>query len=71
MSKIISIARALPKYKYEQMELFRFADKVHCENEIDTRKLRFLYRHSGIESRYSVLPDFLQAKTLTAHPAIG
>lgn len=44
------------------MELFRFADKVHCESETDSRKLRFLYRHSGIESRYSVLPDFLQAK---------
>ena len=42
------------------MELFQFADKVHCESETDSRKLRFLYRHSGIETRYSVLPDFLQ-----------
>ena len=60
MSKIISIATALPKYKYAQMELFQFADKVHCDSETDTRKLRFLYKHSGIDTRYSVLPDFLQ-----------
>lgn len=60
MSKIISIAKALPKHEYAQMELFQFANKVHCSSEADTRKLRFLYKHSGIETRFSVLPDFLQ-----------
>lgn len=63
MSKIISIATALPQYKYAQKELFQFADVVHCQNEIETRKLRFLYNHSGIDTRYSVLPDFLQDKS--------
>lgn len=62
MSKIISIATALPKYKYAQADLFYFADKVHCNNEMETRKLRFLYKHSGINNRFSVLPDFMQDK---------
>ena len=58
LSKIISIATGVPKYKHAQKDLFAFADKVYNKNEVDTRKLRFLYNHSGIDFRYSVLPDF-------------
>lgn len=31
---------------------------VYAFKEEDRRKLRFLFRHSGIESRYSVIPDY-------------
>ena len=31
---------------------------VYAVDEREKRKLRFLYQHSGIEKRYSVLPDF-------------
>ncbi|MEO8768708.1 MAG: type III polyketide synthase [Ferruginibacter sp.] len=58
MSKIISIATSVPQYKYEQDELFIFADKLFSANDEATRKLKFLYRQSGISNRYSVVPDF-------------
>lgn len=58
MSKIISIATALPEYKHKQDDLFVFADKMYSKDATDSRKLKFLYRHSGIDYRYSVAPDF-------------
>ncbi len=81
MSKIISIATGVPTYKHVQTTLFEFADKVYNKNEGDTRKLKFLYNHSGIEFRYSVIPDFdlnknervffNQANNLLPAPSIG
>lgn len=58
MSKIISIATAVPSHLHKQDDLFSFADKVYSSDESDSRKLKFLYRHSGINSRYSVIPDY-------------
>ncbi len=58
MSKIISIATSVPPFKHKQEELFSFAEKIYCNNETDSRKLKFLYSHSGIQTRYSVVPDF-------------
>ena len=58
MSKIISIATGVPAYKHQQENIFEFADSIYSSNETDSRKLKFLYRHSGIDTRYSVLPDY-------------
>jgi len=58
LSKIISIATKVPSYKHRQDDLFAFAEKVYCADESESRKLKFLYRHSGIETRYSVVPDY-------------
>ena len=58
MSKIISIATGVPQYKHQQSEIFKFADIIYSTNETDSRKLKFLYRHSGIDTRYSVMPDY-------------
>lgn len=58
MSKIISIATKVPAYRHKQDDLFTFAEKVFCRDETESRKLRFLYRQSGISTRYSVLPDY-------------
>jgi predicted naringenin-chalcone synthase len=58
LSKITSIATGVPKYKHPQKELFSFADSVYSETEADSRKLGFLYRQSGIEYRYSIIPDY-------------
>jgi predicted naringenin-chalcone synthase len=58
LSKIISIATGVPAYKHTQQELFAFADKIYSKQDTDSRKLKFLYNHSGIDTRYSVLPDF-------------
>lgn len=58
MSKIISIATSIPAYQHKQEELFSFAEKVYSLDETEARKLKFLYKHSGINARYSVIPDF-------------
>ncbi|MBL0359028.1 MAG: type III polyketide synthase [Chitinophagaceae bacterium] len=58
MSKIVSIATGVPQYKHRQEDIFAFADTIHCNNAEESRKLKFLYRHSGIGTRYSVIPDY-------------
>lgn len=58
MSKIISIATAVPAYKHDQNAILSFADAVYATDETDSRKLKYLYHHSGIQSRYSVIPDY-------------
>lgn len=58
MSKIISIATGVPTFKHKQAALFEFAEKMYCKDETESRKLRFLYKQSGIETRYSVVPDY-------------
>jgi predicted naringenin-chalcone synthase len=58
LSKIISIGTAVPAYKHEQKKIFDFMQRVYAVNETERRKLKFLYNYSGIETRYSVLPDF-------------
>ncbi len=58
MSKIISIATGVPPYKHQQTDILKFADTIYSKSETDSRKLKFLYRHSGIDTRYSVLPDY-------------
>ncbi len=58
LSKIISIGTAVPVYKHEQEKIFEFMSRVYAINDVEKRKLKFLYRHSGIKSRYSVLADY-------------
>jgi predicted naringenin-chalcone synthase len=58
LSKITSIATCTPAYEHTQDNLFSFADAVYCRDATESRKLKFLYRHSGIEKRYSVLADY-------------
>ena len=58
MSKIVSIGTAVPAHKHEQHKIFEFMSRVYAINETEKRKLRFLYKHSGIQTRYSVLPDY-------------
>ena len=58
MSKILSIGTAVPQYKHEQQDILGFMQRVYALNEADKRKLKFLYRQGGIDSRYSVIPDY-------------
>ena len=79
MSKIVSIASAVPAYKHQQNAIMGFADAVYCKNETDSRKLKYLYHHSGISTRYSVIPDYslkaderlFYAKTVNLEPFPG
>src|SRR5665213_217407 len=44
--------------------------QVYALNEVEKRKLKFLYHQSGIDARYSVLPDYsLQANEWQFYPA--
>ena len=58
MSKIISIGTAVPSYKHQQEDILYFMQHIYALNETDKRKLKFLYHQSGIEQRYSVIPDY-------------
>ena len=58
MSKIISIATHVPQYRHEQNEICVFADKIYNNNPDESRKYKYLYMHSGIKTRYSIIPDY-------------
>ena len=58
MSKILSIGTAVPAYKHKQEDIIEFMQRVYALNETDRRKLKFLYRQGGIDTRYSVIPDY-------------
>ncbi len=70
MSKIVSISTVLPAYKHEQKNILQFMQNVYAMNEVEKRKLKFLYHQSAIQSRYSVLPDYsLNAGEWQFYPA--
>ena len=58
MSKIVSIGTATPAHKHRQEDIMQFMQEVYAMNETDKRKLKFLYHQSGIDTRYSVVPDY-------------
>jgi predicted naringenin-chalcone synthase len=58
LSKIISIGTAVPQHRQQQDNIPGFMQRVYALSEAEKRKLRFLYRQSGIENRYTVIPDF-------------
>lgn len=58
MSKIISIATNVPQYRHDQHDICTFADKIYYSDANESRKYRYLYKHSGIQTRYSVVPDY-------------
>ncbi len=58
MSQITSIGTAVPRFKHNQDEILRFMSRIYAFNERERRTLKYLYHHSGISSRYSVLSDY-------------
>lgn len=58
MSKLIAIGTAVPAYRHRQQEILQFMQSIYAFGEQDKRRLRFLYHQSGIETRYSVIPDY-------------
>lgn len=58
MSKIVAIGTAVPEHQHKQEDILDFMQRVYALNEGDRRKLRFLYRKGGINTRYSVIPDY-------------
>lgn len=58
---IVSIGTASPGDAIPQLQISEFMKIAHGLDKIDSRKLNFIYKHSGISSRYSVLQDFNHA----------
>lgn len=58
MSKIVSIGTAVPACMHKQSDILSFMQRVYALNEEDNRKLKFVYRQGGIETRYSTIPDY-------------
>jgi predicted naringenin-chalcone synthase len=58
LSKIISIGTAVPAHKHQQEDILHFMQHVYAMNEVDKRKLKFVYHQSGIDTRYSVVADY-------------
>jgi predicted naringenin-chalcone synthase len=70
LSKIVSISTAVPSFKHAQNDILNFMQNVYAMNEVEKRKLKFLYHQSAIETRYSVLPDYsLNADEWQFYPA--
>ncbi|HEY8661345.1 MAG TPA: type III polyketide synthase, partial [Hanamia sp.] len=70
MSKIVSISTALPSYRHGQKDILSFMQNVYAMDEVEKRKLKFLYHQSAIEARYSVIPDYsLNADEWQFYPA--
>jgi predicted naringenin-chalcone synthase len=58
LSKIISIGTALPAYKHKQQDILHFMQNIYAMDALESRKLRFLYHQSSIDTRYSVVADY-------------
>ena len=58
MSVITSISTALPPYKHKQSDLAEFMSNLFQYSEQDKGKLQIMYAKSGIDNRYSVIPDY-------------
>ncbi|MES2138618.1 MAG: type III polyketide synthase [Bacteroidota bacterium] len=61
MSKIISIGTAVPEYGTEQSVILGFMKDAYSDDVV-SRKLNVLFKHSGISTRYSTIPDFDKTK---------
>ncbi|HSF53565.1 MAG TPA: type III polyketide synthase [Algoriphagus sp.] len=57
-SSIVSIGLSNPGAPIPQSEIARFMQLAHQLDETEGRRLGFLYRKTGIDSRHSVLEDF-------------
>lgn len=58
MSRIVAIGTALPQHKHRQLDILKFMLDAYQPEADDRRKISLLYERSGIETRYSVIPDF-------------
>ncbi len=58
MADIISIGTAVPEFCHQQSDILAFMQGIYQLNNEDKRKLKFLYDHSGINTRYSAVPDY-------------
>lgn len=70
MADIIAIGTALPAHCHKQSDILGFMQEMYGLDGEEKRKLKFLYDHSDIGQRYSVLDDYgLPEEVRTFFPA--
>ena len=55
-SEIIAIATATPPHEIDQQNALELAQRICCSSERQSRLAAALYRHSGVNTRYSAVP---------------
>lgn len=65
MSNITAIGTANPSHRFRQSQIADFMVRAMQLNPHDSRKLRAIFKASGIDYRYSVLEDYGLAKDYT------
>lgn len=68
MAYITSIGTAVPPHRFSQMTLADFMSRAMQLNETDKRKLKTLFRASGISWRHSVLSDYGKSSGFSFYP---
>lgn len=58
MAKIISIETSVPEFCHNQDSIRQYMQTAYGLDEVEGRKLSFLYRQSQIQQRHSVVEDF-------------
>lgn len=58
MSFITHIGTSVPKFKNAQRDIQEFMLELSDASETEKRKMGLMYARSGIETRYSVVPDY-------------
>ena len=58
MSVLTKISTVVPKYKLKQTDLAHFTADLFEYTPLERRKIVLMYAKSGIETRYSVMPDY-------------
>lgn len=71
MSYITSIGTANPANRFEQQQLAEFMVRVMRADSNQSRKIRTVFRASGIEARHSVLEDYGRSSNYTIYPNNG
>ncbi len=75
MASIISIGTAVPEHQHPQKDILQFMQQAFGLDETDKRKLSFLYSHSGINQRYSVLEEYngkeVNAPMMSSHQKVA
>lgn len=68
MSFITSIGTAVPPNRFNQASIAAFMEKTMRLNYADGRKLKTIFKYSGIQTRHSVLEDYGKQDTFSFYP---
>lgn len=68
MSYISAIGTANPSYKFDQSDIANFMEKAMQLNTNDSRKLRTIFKATGIKQRYSILEDYGRTENFSFYP---